>query len=152
MDGVKQGGLSETAWALVLLVAGAACAGLLLAQERSLAPLHLPTLSDPRAKRVALAFESDPADRRPRAAWARFAGASERTLERLFHAEAGMSFGRWQRQVRLMRALEGLAEGRSVTEVGLAVGFDTPSAFIAMFRSAMGTTPGRYFAAPAASA
>ncbi len=115
------------------------------------APLHLPTLSDPRAKRVAIAFERDPADRRSRAEWARIAGASERTLERLFHADAGMSFGRWQRQVRLLRALEGLAQGRSVTEVGLEVGFETPSAFIAMFRSAMGTTPGRYFADPATS-
>ena len=112
------------------------------------APLHLPMLSDPRAREVARAFERDPADRRSRAEWARVAGASERTLERLFHAEAGMSFGRWQRQVRLLRALEGLAQGRSVTEVGLEVGFDTPSAFIAMFRSAMGTTPGRYFSDP----
>lgn len=110
------------------------------------APLHLPTLSDPRARRVAQAFEADPADRRTRADWARLAGSSERTLERLFHAQAGMSFGRWQRQVRLLRALEGLAQGRSVTEVGFDVGFDSPSAFIAMFRAATGTTPGRYFA------
>jgi len=108
-------------------------------------PLHLPSLTDPRARRVAKSFERAPADRRSRAEWARVAGASERTLERLFHAEAGMSFGRWQRQVRLVRALEALAQGRSVTEVALEVGFDTPSAFIAMFRSAMGTTPGRYF-------
>ncbi|MEM9173773.1 MAG: helix-turn-helix transcriptional regulator [Myxococcota bacterium] len=111
-------------------------------------PLHLPTLVDLRARRVAEAFERHPADRRTRRAWARLAGASERTLERLFHREARMSFGRWQRQVRLVRALEGLAEGRSVTEVALDVGFETPSAFIAMFRSAMGTTPGRYFDDP----
>ena len=110
-----------------------------------IAPLHLPTLTDPRAKRVTEAFEADPADRRSRAEWARIAGASERTLERLFHAEVGMSFGRWQRQVRLLRALELLAQGRNVTEVALDVGFETPSAFIAMFRAAMGTTPGRYF-------
>ena len=108
-------------------------------------PLHLPTFSDERARRVAHAFEADPGDRRSRREWARVAGASERTLERLFHKDAGTSFGRWQRQVRLVRALEELAAGRSVTEVALDVGFETPSAFIAMFRAAMGTTPGRYF-------
>jgi len=99
---------------------------------------------DARARRAAEAFARRPSDRRSRAEWARLAGASERTLERLFHAEVGTSFGRWQRQVRL-RALELLADGRSVTSVALEVGFETPSAFIAMFKSALGATPGRYF-------
>ena len=72
----------------------------------AVAPLHLPMPSDARARRVAIAFRAQPASRRPRAEWAREAGASERTLERLFHAEVGTSFGRWQQQVRLLRALE----------------------------------------------
>ncbi len=112
------------------------------------APLHLPMPSDGRALRAAEAFARDPADRRPRSEWARVAGASERTLERLFQRDVGMSFGRWQRQVRLLRALELLAAGRSVTSVAIDVGFETPSAFIAMFRAAMGSTPGRYFGSP----
>ena len=113
------------------------------------APLHLPMPEDPRARRVAEAFRARPSDRRPRDAWAREAGASERTLERLFRAEVGTSFGRWQQQARLLRALELLAAGESVTAVALEVGFETPSAFIAMFRRAMGTTPARYFQRPA---
>jgi AraC-like DNA-binding protein len=56
-----------------------------------------------------------------------------------------MTFGPWQQQVRLLRALEILAVGRSVTTVALEVGFETPSAFIAMFKRAMGTTPAKYF-------
>jgi AraC-like DNA-binding protein len=116
------------------------------------APLHLPMPSDPRARRVAQAFRADPSDRRPRSAWAREAGASERTLERLFHAQLGTSFGRWQQQARLLRALEVLAAGESVTAAALEVGFETPSAFIAMFRRAMGTTPARYFQDPASLA
>jgi len=32
-----------------------------------------------------------------------------------------------------------------VTAVALAVGYETPSAFIAVFRRALGTSPGRYF-------
>jgi AraC-like DNA-binding protein len=109
------------------------------------APLHLSIPSDPRARSVAVAFREDPADRRSRREWAREAGASERTLERLFHAEVGTSFGKWQQQARLLRALELLAAGESVTNAAFEVGFETPSAFIAMFRRAMGTTPARYF-------
>ncbi len=109
------------------------------------APLHLPSPRDRRAKRIAEAFRRDPGDRRKASEWARMAGASERTLERLFRDEVGMTFGRWQQQVRLLRALEILASGESVTSVALEVGFATPSAFIAMFKKAMGTTPSRHF-------
>lgn len=109
------------------------------------APLHLAMPSDPRAHRVAAVFRADPGDRRSRREWARLAGASERTLERLFHAEVGTSFGKWQQQARLLRALEVLAGDGNVTQAALEVGFETPSAFIAMFRRALGTTPGRYF-------
>lgn len=109
------------------------------------APLHLPMPSDPLARSVATAFLADPADRRTRGVWARDAGISERTLERLFHEEVDTTFGRWQRQARLLLALRLLADGHDVTRTALDVGFDTPSAFIAMFRRATGTTPGRYF-------
>lgn len=111
------------------------------------APLDLPMPNEVRARRAALAFRDRPSDRRTRADWAKLAGSSERTLERLFHAEVGMSFGRWQQQARLLAALEFLAAGESVTRAALEVGFQTPSAFITMFRRAMGTTPARYFSA-----
>jgi AraC-like DNA-binding protein len=116
-------------------------------REAPAAPLHLPTLRDARARRIADAFREDPGDRRPASEWARIAGASERTVERLFRDEIGMTFGRWQQQARLLRALEILATGESVTTAALEVGFATPSAFIAMFKRAMGTTPSRYFRA-----
>ena len=109
------------------------------------APLHLPNPRDSRALRVADAFRTDPSDRRPRSEWARVAGASERTLERVFRNEVGLTFGKWQQQARLLRALEILASGAPVTDAALTVGFETPSAFIAMFRRTMGATPARYF-------
>jgi AraC-like DNA-binding protein len=108
-------------------------------------PLHLPMPRDPRARRVAEALRREPGDTRRLDAWSRLAGASERTLERLFRSEVGMSFGAWRQQARLLRGLEHLAAGDSVSTAALRVGFQTPSAFIAMFRRAMGTTPGRYF-------
>jgi len=116
-------------------------------REAKVAPLHLPMPRDARASRVAEAFRIDSGDRRPAREWARIAGASERTLERIFRDEVGLTFGKWQQQARLLRALEILASGESVTSVALEVGFATPSAFIAMFKKAMGTTPTRYFRA-----
>jgi methylphosphotriester-DNA--protein-cysteine methyltransferase len=57
----------------------------------------------------------------------------------------GMSFGRWRQQARLFAALEMLAQGESVTEAAVAVGYDSVSAFIEMFRKMLGTTPQMYF-------
>ena len=112
------------------------------------APLHLPMPADPRAHRLASKLLQDPSNRRTLAEWAGLMGASERTLERLFRTQVGVTFGAWRRQARLLRALEQLAAGASVTSAAIDVGFETPSAFIAMFRRAMGTTPARYFRDP----
>jgi len=56
-----------------------------------------------------------------------------------------MSFGRWRQQARLFVALELLAQGESVTDAAIAVGYDSVSAFIEMFRKMLGTTPQMYF-------
>jgi AraC-like DNA-binding protein/quercetin dioxygenase-like cupin family protein len=112
------------------------------------APLHLPALRDVRARKIAAALRENPGDPRSLKEWSREAGASERTLARLFREEAGMTFGSWRQQVRLLAALERLASGDSVTNVALDCGYESPSAFIAMFRRALGVTPGQYFASP----
>jgi AraC-like DNA-binding protein len=109
------------------------------------APLQLPELSDPRAERVAAMLRADPADRRPLAELAAAAGASHRTIERLFAVETGMSFGRWRVRQRMITALEQLAHGDGVSNVADAVGYETPSSFIAAFRATFGTTPTAYF-------
>jgi AraC-like DNA-binding protein len=122
--------------------------GVLLDQLEALPtiPLQLPVPRDPRAVRVAEWLRKNPDAPGLLKQVARRAGASVRTLERLFRAETGMTFGKWRQQLRLLHALRELAAGRPVTVVALEVGYDSPSAFIAMFRSALGTTPTRYFA------
>src|ERR1700755_2886130 len=70
---------------------------------------------------------------------------ARRTFMRAFSAHAGMSFGRWRQQARLFAALEMLAQKKSVTEVAIAVGYDSVSAFIGMFRTMLGSTPHTYF-------
>ena len=98
-----------------------------------------------RLARVADALMDDVRDDRTLDAWAQFAGMSRRTFMRAFLAQVGMSFGRWQQQARLFSALEMLAQRKSVTEVAIAVGHDSVSAFIEMFRTMLGTTPQTYF-------
>ena len=109
-------------------------------------PLTLPTPKDPRLRRVTEALGKNPGDARRLSDWAKHAGASPRTLARLFPAETGLSFGAWRQQARLLQAIAWLADGRPVTAVALDLGYDTPSAFISVFKKAFGTTPGRYFA------
>lgn len=115
-------------------------------------PLHLPEPSDPRLRRVCAALLADPGSPATLRHHARGAGASVRTLLRLFPAETGMGFRAWQRQLRLLVALERLADGQPVTTVALDLGYASPSAFIAAFRNVLGTTPARYFSAAAPSA
>jgi AraC-like DNA-binding protein/quercetin dioxygenase-like cupin family protein len=108
-------------------------------------PLQLASPSDPRARRVAELLLADPGDQRPLQEICKLAGASKRTIERLFQLETHMSFGRWRQQLRLMQAMRLLAEGHKITHAALEAGYSTPSAFISMFRRVLGTTPGRYF-------
>jgi AraC-like DNA-binding protein len=127
--------------------------GFLLDQLRILpaVPLELPMPRDARAVRVAQRLRDDPGETAPLDQLARAAGASRRTLERLFQTETGMSFGRWRQQARLLYAMRLLAGGEPVTTTALAVGYDSPSAFITAFSSVLGTTPGRYYRAHGAA-
>ena len=120
--------------------------GVLLDQLSTLpdAPLQLPMPNDPRAVAVCRALLADPADTSTVAQLAADAGASRRTVERLFLRETGMTVGRWRTRHRLIDAIHSLAEGASVTRVSAAVGYATPSAFTAAFRKELGTTPKRY--------
>jgi len=108
-------------------------------------PLQLPNPSDPRALRVAEVLIADPGNGRTLAQLCKAGGASKRTVERLFQEDVGMSFGKWRQQLRLMQAMRILGEGAKVTHAALEAGYSTPSAFISMFKKALGTTPTLYF-------
>jgi AraC-like DNA-binding protein len=108
------------------------------------ARLDLPLPLDGRLRRVTDALLRDPADRRDLDAFARDVGASSRTLARLFKTETGMTFGEWRQRRVLVAALERLADGSPVTGVALDLGYESPSAFIAMFKRVLGETPSRY--------
>lgn len=101
---------------------------------------------DPRLQRLALALSDQPSDTRSLEDWAAAVGMAPRTLARRYLAETGLTVGAWRQRARLMRAQEMLAAGAAVTTVALELGYDNVSAFIAMFKRELGTTPGRYSA------
>jgi AraC-like DNA-binding protein len=71
-------------------------------------------------------------------------GLSTRTLARHFRRETGMSFAEWRRRARLLRALGWIAEGRPILEVAIELGYESPSAFSAMFRRELGAPPSNF--------
>ncbi|TCV97436.1 AraC family transcriptional regulator [Luteibacter rhizovicinus] len=104
----------------------------------------LPYPRDPRLARIAQALSDDPANPRGLDEWAAWAGISPRSLMRRFPIETGFTFTAWRQRVRLLRAIEWLADGKSITAIALDLGYENVSAFIAMFRRVFGVTPGRY--------
>jgi AraC-like DNA-binding protein len=106
--------------------------------------LHVPIPQDPRLARICEAVIADTSSDRTLDDWADRSGISRRTLTRMFRRETGQSFSAWRQRVRLLEALARLGAGESVTNVALDVGYDSPSAFTAMFRRELGAAPRRY--------
>lgn len=105
---------------------------------------RLPMPAHPKLKHITQALLDDPADGRLLDDWARETGASARTLLRLFRKETGLGFEEWRAALRLSAAMAWLAEGRRVTDIALDLGYESPSAFIAMFKRQTGMSPRRF--------
>ncbi len=108
-------------------------------------PLHLPQPHSDSLQQIASTLRIEPADQRSMEDWANELGSSSRTLARRFRKETGMTFGQWRQQARLLAALTRIAQGDPVARVAQDLGYESQSAFISMFRKALGKTPGRYF-------
>jgi len=107
--------------------------------------LRLPIPRQAKLAKVAGALLANVADGRTLDEWAKGVGMGRRTFMRAFSREMGMPFGRWRQQARLFAAIEMLAQGKSITDVAIAVGYNSVSAFIEVFRVALGSTPDAYF-------
>ncbi|MEV0277372.1 helix-turn-helix transcriptional regulator [Streptomyces sp. NPDC050610] len=113
---------------------------------RPVPALHLPAPDDPALDGVCAAIQRDPGGRWTTATAAAYAHLSPRSLQRRFAAATGMSLTHWVQQARLIHAVILLARGAPVTAIATDLGYATPSAFTAMFRRALGTSPSAYFA------
>jgi AraC-like DNA-binding protein len=107
-------------------------------------PLQLPEPRDDRLQAIAGLLYEEPGDNTSLAGLGQRAGASARTLSRLFHDELGMTFYEWRTQLRIYHALVLLADGHDTTRVAHACGWANPSSFITAFTAIIGTTPGRH--------
>ncbi|HGM5877099.1 TPA: helix-turn-helix domain-containing protein [Stenotrophomonas maltophilia] len=107
-------------------------------------PLALPQPRDRRLQKLAAALARAPHDNRSIEDWAASSGLSSRSLARHWLAETGLSPSQWRQRLRVLLALPRLLSGEPVISVALSMGYDTPSAFIAVFKREMGVTPARY--------
>ncbi|MCX5591977.1 AraC family transcriptional regulator [Alcaligenes endophyticus] len=125
-----------------------------LLDELAAAPdsgLILPWPRDERLQALCSSLQSEPGSQTRLYDFAARYDVSEKTLTRLFRQETGLSFRAWRQRLRIMSALPLLERQERVTDVALACGYDSMSAFVASFRELMGETPGEFLRAAASS-
>jgi AraC-like DNA-binding protein len=126
------------------------CLMALLQDELALArpvPLGVGLPADKRLRALCEAVIDDPARHATLQGWAAEAGASVRTVARLFRQELGTTFAEWRQQVLLAKALSMAARKRPMSHIASALGYASASAFTAMVRRSVGMPPSRFFAA-----
>lgn len=115
-------------------------------KELAILPMHLAWPEDERIAQVCTWLSKYPADQTSVAQWATRVHVSEKTFHRLFNQQTGVTFGRWRQQTRLLLALEKIANGEKIVSIALELGYESQSAFAAMFKKHFGTTPSSFYA------
>lgn len=113
-------------------------------ESAPITPLFIPMPQARPLRRMCETILKDPSTRADLDHWAAKTGMSRRTLTRHFRLETGISIANWIKQARLVEAMSLMAEGASVTTVAFEVGYESSSAFGAMFRKTFGCSPKRY--------
>lgn len=106
--------------------------------------LQLPVSAHPKIRQMVDTMAAEPAVWQTLAQWASHFAMSERNLARLVVKETGLSFRRWRHQLQLILSLQLLIRGLTVQQAAHALGYESTTAFITMFRKGLGQTPGRY--------
>lgn len=108
-------------------------------------PLGVALPQDKRLRHLCEAMLDEPTRHATLDAWAAEAGASARTIARLFRQELGTSFLQWRQQVLLAKALSLAARRKPMSVIAAELGYASPSAFTAMVTRSVGMAPGRFF-------
>ena len=61
--------------------------------------------------------------------WSEIAGASARTLARLFESELNLTFTAWRQRVRFHNALEAIAQDEPIERIAADNGYRSPAPF-----------------------
>lgn len=105
---------------------------------------QLPSPKDSRLLVILDKLQKEPAVRHSLAQWGTIVGASARSLSRLFKKETGLDYSEWRQRLYIQMAITRLSCGESVTNISLSLGYESPSAFIHMFKGKTGVTPGLF--------
>lgn len=117
---------------------------LVLVDQLSKAPRrdsYLPISNDALLRHITDALQADPGDNRSLAEWARRLQTTERTLSRRFQSGLGVSFNEWRQRLKLVTSLSLIESGNSIGKIAGELGYNSSSAFIAMFRRQTGVSP-----------
>lgn len=109
-------------------------------------PLSVPMPDEKRLRMLCEAVLADPSSSASLDYWAEQVGASTRTVARLFRQQLGISFSQWRQQALLARAIPLISQGRPMALVASELGYQSQSAFSAMFRRAFGQSPRAFVA------
>ena len=102
----------------------------------------IPLPVEPRARAVAELVLADPTSALELSELSKRAGASARTITRLFPVETGLTFKAWRQRARIMVALKVLGESdTSIKQVAARLGFSSVAAFSFAFRQVMHVQP-----------
>jgi len=107
--------------------------------------LMLPWPQDRRLQKICRHLQDHPDVRKDLREFAEGMGVSEKTLSRLFTGETGLTFRLWRQRARLLSSMTLLERGDRITDVALACGYQSMSAFIAAFRMQTGASPREIF-------
>ncbi|WP_328701309.1 AraC family transcriptional regulator [Cellvibrio polysaccharolyticus] len=120
---------------------------LILSEIASASRVHMdiPWPSDRRLQQVCQRVLDNPGAANTIEQLADAAGASSRTMIRLFQKQTGLRYRQWLQQVQLAEALARLDRGESIATIARALGYARPGAFSAMFRKHFGSSPQHYW-------
>jgi AraC-like DNA-binding protein len=119
-----------------------------LLDQLSLAPeagLSLPWPQDFRLHAICNDIQKHPDSQSTLSEYSKRLHLCERSLSRIFLQQTGLSFRQWRQRSRLLFSLSLLEQGERVTDVAIACGYESMSAFIAAFKEQMGITPKELF-------
>ncbi|MDE1461648.1 AraC family transcriptional regulator [Spartinivicinus poritis] len=109
-------------------------------------PLNLPVPQDSRLTKLVNRLLQHPTDSQSLEAWGVQLGASARTIRRIFLNQTQMSFSEWKQRLKVLKAIELMIAGMTVTEVAFELKYESSAAFINMFKRQMGLSPKSYLA------
>lgn len=102
---------------------------------------YIPMPRLPRLLELCERFLDDPAQELSLEACGLRLNMSARTVARVFQRELGMTLAEWRTQARMLLSQQRLADGVPILHVALEHGYQSPSAFAAVFKRVLGYTP-----------